>query len=207
MLVKVHCVIKLNLKKNELVTEQVTVSISIYYQDFHSLAAVWKHSNLPKQRKSKIVMACVASKLLYGLESLWMLQAELQRLDSFFVRCLRKIGKIPLAFYSRVPNRDVLNLFDAVPLSSTLRKRQLILYGKLARDKVGSLTRQVAIQDGCFKPRDWKPVRRVGRPCQRWPENVFKSSPSAFGSELKVQELLDAPDPLKWRSAVLNIKL
>ena len=171
------------------------------------MSAVWKHANIAKQRKYAICMSCVISKLLYGLESLWLLQADLKRLDGFFARCLRKIAGILPSFYSRVSNERVLQKFDATPLSVMLKRRQVLLYGKLVKQPRDSLTRRVAIEDGGFKPKGWKPKRRVGRPCQRWTESVFNMALSAFGSELELKRHIDSPDPYHWRSVVQKLRL
>ena len=171
------------------------------------MSAVWKHANIAKQRKYAICMSCVISKLLYGLESLWLLQADLQRLDGFFARCLRKIAGILPSFYSRVSNEKVLQKFDATPLSVVLKRRQVMLYGKLVKKPADSLTRRVAIEDGSFKPKDWKPKRRVGRPCQRWTQSVFNMALRAFGSELEFERHIDTIGPYHWRSAVQKLSL
>ena len=82
---------------------------------FKALSAVWKHANIPKKRKYRIFEACVVSKLLYGLESLWLLKAHLRKLDAFGTKCLRSIAGIPPSFFSRVSNKDVLESLKAEP--------------------------------------------------------------------------------------------
>ena len=135
---------------------------------FQTLTAVWKHANLPKMKKYRIFKACIVSKLLYGLESLWLLKAHLQKLEAFGARCLRKIAGVPMAFISRVSNQTVLDMFGAEPLSTILKQRQLKLFWKIAQQPNESLTRKMTFEDSSNVPRDWKPKRRIGRPCQRW---------------------------------------
>ena len=77
---------------------------------FYSLAAVWKHANITRKRKQRIFEACVVSKLLYGLESLWLLKADFQKLDAFFASSLRKIAGILPSYWSRVSNFSVLQM-------------------------------------------------------------------------------------------------
>ncbi len=79
-------------------------------RSFSNLVAVWKHCNISRSRKFCIYEACVLSKLLYGLESVWLLQADRNRLDSFHAQCLRRILGIPPAFPSRVSNATVVRL-------------------------------------------------------------------------------------------------
>ena len=62
---------------------------------FDSLAKVWPHTNITITRKIKLYISCVANKILYSLDSLWLLQAERRRLDAFHFRCLRKLLRIP----------------------------------------------------------------------------------------------------------------
>jgi len=69
---------------------------------FRQLVAVWKHANIPLKRKYAMLDACVMSKLLYCLESLWILADGLKRLDGFFASCLRQIAGIKHSYYSRV---------------------------------------------------------------------------------------------------------
>ena len=48
---------------------------------FDTLSAIWKHANITRQRKIQVFDACVVSKLLYSLESLWLLQEDRKKLD------------------------------------------------------------------------------------------------------------------------------
>ena len=74
---------------------------------FKSLCQIWSHASISQHRKIEIFNACVASKFLYSLESLWMLKADRSRIDSFQCRCLRQIAKIPHSFISRISNEEV----------------------------------------------------------------------------------------------------
>ena len=40
-------------------------------QILDKLTSAWKHANIPRWRKLQIFDACVASKLLYSLDSVW----------------------------------------------------------------------------------------------------------------------------------------
>ena len=100
--------------------------------EFDKLCRVWKHSSLATKRKVRIFEACVMSKLLYNLHSLCLTQAETNRLDAFHVRCLRRVLKIAPSFYSRVPNKDVLQAAGTKSASHMLLERQLLWMGGLA---------------------------------------------------------------------------
>ena len=98
---------------------------------FKVLCRVWSHAGISRYRKLQIFNACVASKFLYSLESLWLLQKDKRRVNSFQCSCLRRIAKIQPSFISRVSNDEVFNLTKQEKISATLEKRQIRLYQKI----------------------------------------------------------------------------
>ena len=80
---------------------------------FEKVARVWSHTNISRHSKIEILDSLVLSKLLYGLESLFLYTADRARIDGFYCRCLRRIFKIPVAFVSRVSNARVYQLAEA----------------------------------------------------------------------------------------------
>ena len=74
---------------------------------FKSLDKLWSNSNLNVHKKVAIFNACVTSKVMWSLESCWLLQADRSRLDAFQAYCLRRIFRIPPSFISRVSNLSV----------------------------------------------------------------------------------------------------
>ena len=60
------------------------------------------------KRKLQIYRACIATKVLYGLETLSINVRDLQRLQTFEHRILRRILKIPVSMISRVSNEEVV---------------------------------------------------------------------------------------------------
>ena len=150
--------------------------------------------------------ACIVSKVLYGLETVWLLKDQLRKLDASFYSCLRKIAGVLPSFLSRIPNTAILAQLRAIPLSQTLHKRQLMLYGKLVQKPDADFTRRVAIEPGDCRPRDWKPKRRVGRPCLRWAESVYAMGLKSFGGNvLDFHGHLNTPGPFHWRSVVSQL--
>ena len=190
------------------VTAEISRRLGEGRRSFLNLAAVWKHANVTKKKKLLIFEACVVSKVLYGLESMWLLKDQLRKLDAFYCSCLRKIVGVLPAFVSRISNHAVLDRLSATLLSQTLKKRQLMLYGRLVHQPENEFSRQVAIEPGGCKPRDWHPNRKVGRPCQRWPKCVYDMGLDAFnGNVLEFHNHLKAPGPSHWRSVVSNMTL
>ena len=90
---------------------------------FDGLEKIWSHAGITRSRKLQIYSACVVSKILYSMESLWLLQADRTRLDAFHYKCLRKILGIPCSFISRVPNAHVLEQSGGPMLSQLLLDR------------------------------------------------------------------------------------
>ena len=72
---------------------------------FETLSAVWKHANLTRMQKQRVFERCVITKLLYGLESLWLLKADRDKIDSFYARCMRRIYGVAPSFISRLSNQ------------------------------------------------------------------------------------------------------
>ena len=68
------------------------------------------------------------TKVLYALESLWMLKAVRQRIDAFQCFCLRQILHIAPSYISRVSNVSVLERSGQTPLSALLEQRQVRSY-------------------------------------------------------------------------------
>ena len=167
---------------------------------YFQLAAVWNHASISKMRKFRIFEACVVSKLLYGLESLWPLQQDLKRLDGFYAWCLRRISKVAPPFVSRISNASILERFQTLPLSTKLRKKQLDLYGRFVLQPEDALTRRVALQPASFEPVNWQPRRRVGRPCFRWPAKVYEMILKMMGNRMHIQRMHEASAPNLWRS-------
>jgi len=95
--------------------------------DLEKLRVIWSHSTLGVQRKIRIFDACVVSKLLYGLQSACFNQAERRRLDGFYARSLRKILRLPPAYYRRVSN-DIVLARAREPLSARLLQQQMMYY-------------------------------------------------------------------------------
>ena len=77
---------------------------------FKTLARLWSHANLTCDRKLEIFNVCITTKVMYSLESLWLLEGDRARLDAFQCFCLRKIVRIAPSFISRVSNADVLHI-------------------------------------------------------------------------------------------------
>ena len=139
---------------------------------FRQLQKLWSHTSIGRRRKIQIYWSCVISKLLYSLDSLWLLKAERDRLDAFHCKCLRRVLGIPHSFVSRISNSTVLAKAGSLPLSQVLQEKQIALYRNIANQPVDSLLRRLVCNpDGT--PKTWAHRRGRGRPRQQWAKSVF----------------------------------
>ena len=141
---------------------------------FDKLEAVWKHAGISTIRKIEIYETCIISKLLYSLESVWLLQNENKKLDAFHHKCLRRCQQIPMSYVSRISNVDVLQRAKSQLLSSMLKSRQQSTYLRMTQLPATNLLKQL-VCDVRGTPVYWEHKRRRGRPRQRWASEVYKS--------------------------------
>ena len=140
---------------------------------FKALSQCWSHANINRNRKAQIYVSCIVSKLLYNLDSLWLLQADLQRIDAFHVKCLRRIYGIPCSYISRVSNQEVLRVSLQEPLSRVLRERQRKLYLDIVAFPEDHLLRKLTCEPLSTSPKVWQLARKRGRPKQQWAHCVY----------------------------------
>ena len=155
--------------------------------------------NSGHEKKNCILNVVVIPRLLYGLDTAWLNVAETRRLNGFYCRCLRAILRIAPAYISRVSNVTVLYQAGQIELSRLLLKRQLVLYGKVARAHVGDPLRDITFCPGTRRAATDHYVRRIGRPRNEWakmPEKeCWKMSPH-FDTIIH--------DSVRWRLEVHN---
>eukprot|EP00959_Pyramimonas_sp_CCMP1952_P159802 3342311-Pyramimonas_sp.AAC.1 len=160
---------------------------------------------MTKQHKLRVLQACVFSKLLYGLESCVLLQADKNRLDGFQAKCYRRVLKIQPAFLSFFSNQRVLLEAQSPPLSTILLERQLKYCGKLARAPSQSLPKAMVFQPGeahSLMPREWRSLKNRGRPRLQWTSYMHARALRVAGDDPdRLQILLNSP-PREWDAAV-----
>ena len=154
------------------------------HSDFRALVRLWRHTSVRRVREMEIFNAVIASRLLYGLSSAWLNIAERRRLDGFQNRCLRAVCGIAPSFVSRVSNQHVLDVASQMPLSKSLIKQQLTLFGKVARLPNESLLREVTFCPGTLYPVIETYVRKLGRPRLEWASQVHREATRIAGGAL-----------------------
>ena len=137
------------------------------------LARVWSHSRINRSRKVNIYMSMTVPKVLYSLESLWLLQADLRRIDAFHCKCLRKVLRIPTSYVSGVPNSEVLRLAGQTFLSSILAQKQVTQYKRIMQMPAESFVKRL-VCNSQGAPIQWNIRRGRGRPGQLWCHSVHK---------------------------------
>ena len=137
----------------------------------NKLRQLWSHANLSYERKFVIFNACITSKVMYALESIWLLKVDRTRLDAFQCSCLRRILKIPPSFISRVRNAEVYERAGQIRYSILLENRQKKLFLKIQSLPFNNVVRKLVCDEEGY-PLKWYIRRNRGRPQQRWAQSV-----------------------------------
>ena len=142
---------------------------------FNFFDCVWSQSKLSITTKLRIYSTCVLPILLYGSETWTLIQADWNILDSFHVRCQRRILHIRWHdFVSNGTHRT--GLFD---VSYIVRKRRLGLFGHVARLRRDVPANQVLrictkSRDGERPSQEWR--RACGRPSTTWTHQICRDT-------------------------------
>ena len=182
------------------ITRELSRRLGMANGDFRALARVWRHSTLGRQRRLELFKALVVSKLLYGLPAAWLNTSERRRLNGFHNRCLRVIWGIKPSFVSRVSNASVLATTGQPLLSDTLLKRQLLLFGRVARLSDDSVMRAATFCPGSLRPATDRYKRKLGRPRMEWTTEVGKIALRVAGTHSNLQHTIK--DAGVWRNMV-----
>ena len=164
------------------ISSELNRRLGMARSDFEKLRLVWSHSTLSSKRKIKIFGACVITKLLYGLQTACLNQAERRRLDGFHARCCRTMLKIPSAYYSRVSNEIVFKRAATKRLSARLLQFQLHYFWTLAQRPDDDPVRRCVFQAGSIETVALPTPRRQGRPRLEWATEIGKHAAHAVGS-------------------------
>ena len=81
---------------------------SLAEEAYKKLRLVW-NSSLGFRSKLKIFQATFVPTLIYGLDSFTLTTPQINRIDAFYIRFLRRMVGIKASFYSRIPNTEVYN--------------------------------------------------------------------------------------------------
>eukprot|EP00973_Karenia_brevis_P059241 8247809-Karenia_brevis.AAC.1 len=171
--------------------------------DFRTLCQIWNHSSISKSFKFTIFQACVIQKLLYSLETVWLNKVLQVKLNGFYCKCLRRILGIAPSHISRVSNAYILNQFLTQRLDTILLKRQLKLFGEIARSSEDSMMRISVFEPNTFNIRTIG-TRRRGRPRNTWGLQLHKmASQIANIHGMSLNQILT--NKSSWENAIKSL--
>jgi len=146
-------------------------------------------SKLSITTKLRIYSTCVLPMLLYGSETWTLIQADWNKLDSFRVRCQRRI----------LPTIKVLRRTDLFDVSYIVRKRRLGLFFWSRRQTSTWCTNKPDPTnlhqdgDGERPSQEWR--RACGRPSTTWTHQICRDTGVTATEALQLAE-----DRLFWRT-------
>lgn len=112
--------------------EEINIRIGKAATSFGKLTKrAWQNKYLTAKTKILIYDACVLSTLLYASETWTMYRRQERKLNTFHLRCLRKI--LGIKWQDRVPNSKVLELSSQLTISTILSKRRMRWLGHVKR--------------------------------------------------------------------------
>ena len=153
---------------------------------------VWGNNQLTLNTKLKVYQACVLSSLPYGSESWTTYARQENRLESFHIRCLRRI--LGITWQDRVTNTAVLEKAGSLSMHLMLCQRRLRWLGHVHRMDDGRIPRDVMYGELASGRRP------TGRPAVRF-KDVCKRDLKLTGIDPYTWESL-ADDRSGWRHAV-----
>ena len=156
------------------VQSELNRRIGMASADFKLLDVLWTHTNVTRKDKYKIYLACIISKLLYGLQTAWLTKVQVTKLDGFHATCVRRIVGVKHSYWSRISNVEVLSYVNAVQLSKLLMEQRLLLFGKVFRKPPHDVIRQTIFADDSDALQAHSKRRRRGRPKLIWAVGVRK---------------------------------
>ena len=155
-------------------------------------ARVWDNPKLSIRTKSNVYCACVCSTLLYGSETWTLSSLQEKKINTFHLRCLRRILKI--RWQDKITNEEVLRRTGLTTMYFTLSQRRLRWLGHTLRmcdERIPKSLLYSELVDG---------IRKRGRPTLRFKDVCKRDLKSLNISTDKWEELANDRD--KWRSLV-----
>lgn len=153
---------------------------------------VWENKNLTTNTKLRVYRACVLSTLLYGSETWTTYARQETKLNTYHMRCLRRILSITWA--DKITNTEVLNRAKSTTIFAMLSERRLRWLGHVRRMDKGRIPKDLLygqLEQG---------TRPTGRPQLRY-RDVCKRDMQAANISIETWEEV-ASDRNAWRHAV-----
>ena len=120
------------LSRNVRIDDEAVLRIAKASAAFGNLREkVWEREGLSIQTKLKVYKAVILPSLLYSCETWTVYSRHSKSLNSFHLKCLRKILKI--RWQDKVPDTEVLHRADATSIHTLISKNQLRGSGHVVR--------------------------------------------------------------------------
>ena len=127
---------------------------------------VWENPKLTTRTKMAVYNACIISTLLYGSESWTTYTRQEKRLNSFHMRCLRRI--LGITWQDKITNTEVLAKAGLPSMFTLLRQRRLRWLGHVRRMEDGRIPKDILYgQLASGKRRTGRPQLRYSDACKR----------------------------------------
>ena len=153
---------------------------------------VWSNCILTRNTKLKVYQSCVLSTLLYGSEAWTTYAKQENRLESFHLRCLRRI--LNIKWQDKITNTAVLEQAGSLSLHLLLCKRRLRWLGHVHRMQDGRIPKDIMYGELASGQRP------TGRPVLRF-KDVCKKDLKTANINVKSWDQV-ASDRCNWRQAV-----
>lgn len=153
---------------------------------------VWSNSNLTEKTKLRVYEACVLSTLLYSSEAWTPYARQEKRLQSFHLRCLRRI--LSIRWQDKISDVEVLKRAGLKSMVAILRERRLRWLGHVHRMDCGRIPKDLLYGELA------EGTRPIGRPRLRF-KDVCKKDMQQCKIDVATWESL-AGDRSSWRRAV-----
>lgn len=155
-------------------------------------ARVWDNGQLTAHTKVQVYRACVISTLLYGSEAWTLYSYQERRLNSFHLRCLRRI--LGITWRDRITHTAVLERAQLPSMFSLLRQRRLRWLGHVRRMDDGRIPKDILYAELLSGK------RQAGRPQLHY-KDVCKQDLKSLNISPATWEDA-AQDRLKWQQAL-----
>ena len=152
----------------------------------------WENKALTLNTEIRVYQACVLSTLLYGSESWTTYTRQERHLNTFHVRCLKRI--LGIRWQDHVPYQEILQRAKCPSMYSLLSQRRLRWLGHVKRMRDGRLPKDILYGELV------EGERKVGRPLLRF-KDTCKRDLKACDIPTDTWESL-ATDRVEWRHTV-----
>ena len=153
---------------------------------------VWDNQKLSIRTKANVYRSCVCSTLLYGSETWTLSSVQEKKLNTFHLRCLRRI--LGITWQQKITNEEVLRRTGLTTMYFTLSQRRLCWLGHILRMNAERIPKFLLYGELVVGKRN------RGRPKLRF-KDVCKRDLKSLNIGTNDWELL-ANDRAKWRSTI-----